>query len=149
MSTSCKKDDDTPKKTTTTDNTLTGVWQIEQLFIGGVDAADDCYKKTTFNIKADNTLTSTNYLTKNDVCSKSEAKGTWKAEGDKLTITDSVEDGGTTTTYTYSINTENLLWKEKGIILAIKLYSKKHSITDSFLNVFVFVSPNLSDQMGG
>lgn len=125
LSTSCKKDDDTPKKTTTADNTLTGVWQVEQLFIGGVNAADDCYKKTTFNIKADNTLTSTNYLTKNGVCSKSEAKGTWKAEGDKLTTTDSVEDGGTTTTYTYSIKDGKLTLEGKRDNISMKIVFKK------------------------
>ena len=89
LTTSCKKDEVTPTHTPTTDNTLTGVWQLEQTFIVNVDAQiDDCSKKTTYNIKEDKTYININYNLKNDVCEKSEGKGTWETDGNNLIITD-------------------------------------------------------------
>ena len=88
LTTSCKKDEVTPTHTPTTDNTLTGNWQLEQLFIANIEATDDCSKKTTYNIKEDKTYININYNLKNDVCEKSESKGTWETDGNNLIITD-------------------------------------------------------------
>ena len=88
LTTSCKKDEVTPTHTPTTDNTLTGVWQLEQSFIANVENTNNCNKKTTYNMKEDKTYININYNLKNDVCEKSEGKGTWETDGDNLTTTD-------------------------------------------------------------
>ncbi len=122
LSTSCKKDDDTPKKADTADNTLPGVWQLEQLFIVNVDAQiDDCRKKSTYNIKADNKFASVDYELKDSVCTKSETTGTWKTEGNKLHI----DDGKDKLTFTYSIKDGKLTLEGERNSVSYKFVFKK------------------------
>ena len=122
LTTSCKKDEVTPTHTPTTDNTLTGNWQLEQSFIANVEDTNNCNKKTTYNVKEDKTYININYNLKNNVCDKSENKGTWETDGDNLIITD--EDKHKLT-MKYSIKDGKLTLEGERNSVSYKLIFKK------------------------
>lgn len=108
--TSCKKDDETE-----TTDPLIGTWQLEQVVEGGKEATlrDDCDKKTTLEIKSDNTFASASYTYSDNKCSLDNYNGTWKKEGTNTIHIITVEDGEEETEkYTYSIANGKLTMDE-------------------------------------